>query len=153
MTNKTLISLFVSVLHSHTCMGRAKNTTESHSIAQLSLDQTHELWYKSCVDMFIFCSINKIVWIPIIQMEQPLTKNHATKKWKNGGLQWHMQEWQDACLGTGLEQKRCTVYWSTLRFGIILRHRCAELAHTIIDTHGCTSLIGFRYGFRKSSMS
>jgi hypothetical protein len=34
--------------------------------------------------MFILSSIYKIVWIPIIQIEQPLTKNRATKKSKNG---------------------------------------------------------------------
>jgi hypothetical protein len=37
--------------------------------------------------MFIFSSIYKIVWMPIIQMKQPLTNNRATKKSKNGGLQ------------------------------------------------------------------
>jgi hypothetical protein len=68
---------------------------------------------------------DKIVWMPIIQMEQPLTKNHATKKSKNAGLKRHMQEWQDAFLGTELEHKRCTVYWSTLCFDIKLTHRCA----------------------------
>jgi hypothetical protein len=40
----------------------------------------HALWYKSSVDVFIFSSIYKIVWMPIIQMEQPLTKNRATNK-------------------------------------------------------------------------
>jgi hypothetical protein len=53
----------------------------------------HTLWYKPFVDMFIFSSIYKIFWMPIIQMEQQLTKNRATKKSKNGGLKRHMQEW------------------------------------------------------------
>jgi hypothetical protein len=47
----------------------------------------HALWYTSSVEVFIFSSIYKIVWMPIIKMEQPPTNNRATKKSKNGGLQ------------------------------------------------------------------
>jgi hypothetical protein len=73
--------------------------------------------------------------MPIIQMEQQLTKNRDTKKSKNGGLKRHMQEWLDAFLVTGLEQKRRTIYWSTLCFDVTLTHRCVDLAHTTMDAH------------------
>jgi hypothetical protein len=40
------------------------------------------LWYKPCVDMFIFNSIDRIVWMPSIQMDQQPTNKWATKKSK-----------------------------------------------------------------------
>jgi hypothetical protein len=43
------------------------------------------LWYKPCVDTFIFSSIYIICQMPSILMNKQPTKNWATKELKNGG--------------------------------------------------------------------